>query len=278
MASTKIAVIYYSLYGHIRQMAEAAAKGIAAADPSIKVDLLQIHETLPDEVIAKMHGAPKSTDHPVLDPQKLVDYDGFLFGIPTRYGRAVGQWSAVFDQTGGLWAKGALYGKFAGIFSSTATQHGGLETTALTTIPYLTHQGIIFVPLGYGDPSIMGMGELVGGSPWGAGTMAAGDGSRQPTAGELATAEFQGKAFANVVHTYNKGKSASSDSAPVAARAVPTTTTTTDAAPAPALTTEGYKVAEGTTKPAEVQAAPVDKSSPSIWARCCGQADKNFTS
>lgn len=103
--------------------------------------VFQFPEILSDEVLAKMHAAPKG-DYPIVKPDDLKDFDGFLFGIPTRYGRAVGAASAFFDATGGLWATGALVGKFGGIFTSSASQHGGQETTALTTIPFLAHHGI----------------------------------------------------------------------------------------------------------------------------------------
>jgi len=203
---TKILVLYYSMYGHIKTLAEEVAKG--AKEAGVEVDIYQVPETLPEEVLAKMH-APKKADHPVLtDVSKLAEYDGIAFGIPTRYGRAVAQVSALFDHTGQLWMKGALTGKFATIFSSTATQHGGQETTALTTVPYLAHHGIIFVPIGYGNPAIMGMDEIMGGSPYGASTLAGGDGSRQPTKVEKDVALYQGKYFSGIVKQFVAGKSA----------------------------------------------------------------------
>ncbi|KAG8815133.1 hypothetical protein FRC17_000846 [Serendipita sp. 399] len=123
MTSPKIAVIYYSMWGHVRKMAEAAAEGAKAKGAN--VTLLQFAETLPEAVIAKMHGAPKDDSIPVVKPDDLKEYDGYIFAFPTRYGRAVAQVSAFFDQTGGLWAAQALNGKMATIITSTGTQHGG---------------------------------------------------------------------------------------------------------------------------------------------------------
>jgi len=235
------------------------------------VDIYQIAETLPGEVIAKMHGAPKA-DHPIITADKLTEYDGYLFGIPTRYGRAVGQVSNFFDQTGQLWMKGALTGKFGGVFTSTGTQHGGIETTALSTIPFFTHHGIIYVPLGYADKSIMDMSAILGASPWGAGTHAGADGSRQPTAAELATAAFQGKAFTTVVATYIRGKMASTE-APIAAKAVPSSAVPEVDAPAPS---DGYNVENGTST---TKGHPIQTKTnlSNFFARCCGSADKSFS-
>jgi NAD(P)H dehydrogenase (quinone) len=158
--------------------------------------------------LTKMGAAPKDEAIPVLTPDDLTKYDGFIFCIPTRYGRAVGQFSSLFDQTGGLWAKQALSRKFAAIITSTGTQHGGQEVTALTTLPFLTHHGIIYVPYGYKNPALMQMNTVEGGSPWGASTLAAADGSRQPSQLELDTAKDHGKDFAEIVGIYVKGNTA----------------------------------------------------------------------
>ncbi|KAH8554218.1 flavoprotein-like protein [Umbelopsis sp. PMI_123] len=120
----KIAVVYYSLYGHIGSLAKSVAKGVAAAGG--KADLFQIQETLSEEVLQKMGAPPKDDSIPVITPDKLAEYDGFLLGIPTRYGNNVAQWRQFWDQTGGLWAKGGFHGKFAGIFVSTGTLGGGM--------------------------------------------------------------------------------------------------------------------------------------------------------
>lgn len=198
----KIAIVYYSLYGHILKLAEAEKKGIEAAGGS--ADILQVPETLPDDVLQKMHAAPKAT-YPVATAEKLLEYDAFLFGIPTRYGNFPAQWKAFWDRTGGIWAKGGYWGKYAGVFVSTGTPGGGQESTVIASMSTLAHHGIIYVPLGYGQafPLLANLSEVHGGSPWGAGTFAAGDGSRQPTPLELEIAETQGKTFYGVVSKVN---------------------------------------------------------------------------
>lgn len=204
----KIAVIVFSMYGHVAKLAESVVEG--AKSVGAEVDVYQIGETLPDEVLAKMHANKEPIkSFPVITANAMKEYDGFLFGFPTRYGRAPAQVSAFFDTTGGLWASGALIGKFAGTFTSTASQHGGLETTHLTTIPFFTHHGMNYVPIGYRQfPEQTNLDEIVGASAYGAGTVAAGDGSRQPTEIDLRVAKGQGEHFANVVNTYVKGQSA----------------------------------------------------------------------
>ncbi|CAN8101252.1 unnamed protein product [Discula destructiva] len=192
----KIAVVYYSMYGHVKTLAEAEVKGIKAAGGS--ADLFQIPETLSDDILAKMHAPAKSTDVKVLsDPATLAEYDAFLLGIPTRYGNVPAQWKAFWDSTGKQWQTGGYCGKFAGLFISTATQGGGQESTALAAMSTLAHHGIIYVPLGYANAfgQLTNLSEVHGGSAWGAGTFAGGDGSRQPTALELEIAEIQGKSF-----------------------------------------------------------------------------------
>ncbi|KAH8925264.1 benzoquinone reductase [Atractiella rhizophila] len=200
----KIAIIYYSMYGHIQKLAESVSEGLKAT--GAEVDIYQVPETLSSEILAKMH-APGKASYPVLeDINILKNYDGFAFGIPTRYGRAVGQISTLFDKTGQLWATGALVGKFATVFSSTASQHGGQETTALTTYPFFAHHGIVIVPIGYSHPKLVEMGEVMGGSAYGAATIAAGDGSRQPSEIELSIAKHQGTLFGNTVNQFVAGK------------------------------------------------------------------------
>ena len=205
---SKIAVVVFSLYGHVAKLSESVKEGIASTGAT--VDVYQIPETLSDEVLAKMHDnkAPISS-LPVITPQKLAEYDGFIFGFPTRYGRAPAQVSAFFDQTGGLWASGALIGKFGAIFTSTGSQHGGNETTHLTTLPFFVHHGVNFVPFGYrAFADQTNLEKIHGVSPYGAGTIAAGDGSRQPIDIDLSAAKLQGEHFAQIVNTYVKGKSA----------------------------------------------------------------------
>jgi len=191
-------------------MAQEVAKGVESGGAEVK--LLQVPETLPKEVLEKMH-APAKPDVPIATPQDLAEADGIIFGIPTRFGMMTAQMKAYFDATGQLWQKGTLVGKPASIFHSTATQGGGQETTALTTVTQLTHHGMIFVPIGYGNPSLFNMDEVHGGSPYGAGTFAGGDGSRQPTQLELGIAAYQGKYFAGVVNALKAGRAATQSSA-----------------------------------------------------------------
>jgi len=151
-----------------------------------------------------MHAPPKP-EYPVITLEEFVKYDAYLFGIPTRYGMMPAQWKAFWDSTGKLWADGTLYGKYASIFVSTAGPGGGQETTALNSMSTLTHHGIIHVPLGYAHSfaQISSLDEVHGGSPWGAGTYAKSDGSRQPTTLELEIAHIQGKAFWDNVSRVN---------------------------------------------------------------------------
>jgi len=198
----KIAIVFYSMYGHIQKLAEAEKKGIELAGGS--ADIFQIAETLPEEILAKMH-APAKSGYPVVEPDGLQEYDAFLFGIPTRYGNFPAQWKAFWDKTGGIWVAGGFWGKYAGLFVSTGTPGGGQESTAIAAMSTLTHHGIIYVPLGYKTsfPILADLSEARGGSPWGAGTFAGADGSRQPTALELELAECQGKAFYETVSKVN---------------------------------------------------------------------------
>ncbi|EAT88013.1 hypothetical protein HBI56_094340 [Parastagonospora nodorum] len=196
----KIAIVYYSMYGHIKQMADAELKGIKEAGGD--ATLFQIPETLSDEVLGKMHAPPKPTDVPTLnDPAELEAFDAVLFGIPTRYGNFPAQFKTFWDKTGGQWAQGSYWGKYAGLFISTGTQGGGQESTAIAAMSTLTHHGFIYVPLGYKTAFslLSNLEEIHGGSPWGAGTFSGGDGSRQPSKLELDIATAQGKAFYEAV-------------------------------------------------------------------------------
>ncbi|KIO32479.1 benzoquinone reductase [Tulasnella calospora MUT 4182] len=199
---TKIAVIYYSLYNHCKTLAETALASTKA--DGVDAEIYQVPETLSDEILAKMHAPPKA-DYPIITPDKLTEFDGYIFVIPTRYGRAVSQFSSFFDATGGLWATQALSKKFATIITSTGTQHGGQETTALTTLPFFAHHGIIFVPLGYATPDMLNMDQILAGGPWGAGTLAGADGSRQPSELELRIVGVHAKHFVDVVSKFVKG-------------------------------------------------------------------------
>lgn len=193
----KVAIIYYSTYGHVRQLAEAVKDGAVKSDAAAKVDIFQVAETLSEEVLQKMH-APAKALYPIATPEVLAEYDAFLFGVPTRFGNMPAQFKAFWDTTGGLWASGGLYGKPAGVFVSTGTPGGGQETTPMTFLTQLVHHGMSFVPLGYAPAFelLTNTDEVHGGSPWGAGSYAGGDGSRQPTRLELDTAVAQGSLFA----------------------------------------------------------------------------------
>lgn len=191
-----VAIIIYSMYGHIAKLAESVKKGVEST--GAQAVIYQVPETLPEEVLTKMHAPPKP-DYPIASPQTLTEHDSFLFGIPTRYGNMPAQIKAFWDATGQLWGKGALDGKAAGIFQSTSGLGGGQETTAMNMLSTFVHHGIIFVPLGYKHTfgQLSNLSEVHGGSAWGAGTLAGGDGSRQPSALELEVAEIQGSTFAN---------------------------------------------------------------------------------
>lgn len=239
----------YSMYGHVRTLAEAEKAGIEKAGGT--ADLFRyassplkqpcytnkanndssIPETLSDEVLGKMHVRPAPSHSPLIppnpppsrphapltpnpslspqapakdqdipelhDPTTLESYDAFLFGIPTRYGNFPAQWKTFWDKTGKQWAQGSYYGKYAGIFVSTSTPGGGQESTVISAMSTLAHHGIIYVPLGYKTSFALlsDLSEVRGGSPWGAGTFAGGDGSRQPTGKELELATTQGSSF-----------------------------------------------------------------------------------
>jgi len=197
----KILVLYYSTWGHIAALAEAVAKGARATGATVDIKL--IPETLPKEVLEKMHAAPQK-DYPVAHPDDLAKYDAILFGIPTRYGGAAAQVKAFLDATGGLWKTGALVGKIASVFFSTGSQNGGQETTALTFFTNLVHHGMIIVPIGYSNPALFDMSAPHGGSPYGAGTLA-GDGSRAVSEAELGVGEHQGKHVAAIANKLKKG-------------------------------------------------------------------------
>jgi len=199
----RVAIVYYSMYGHIAKLAEHEKKGIEAAGG--KVDVYQIKETLPEEVLKKMWAAPKDASIPIVTPNDLTKYDAFLFGIPTRFGNYSAQWKTFIDELGQLWQQGALQGKYFGLFISTGTPGGGQESTAIAALSSWVHQGLIYVPLGYKNNfgQLANVNELRGGSPWGAGTFSAADGSRQPTPLELELAEIQGKVFYETVSKVN---------------------------------------------------------------------------
>lgn len=200
----RIAVVYYSLYGHVTTLAKEIVTGVEAAGAT--ATLLQVPETLSSTVLEKMKAPPRDTTILDVSAEDLLEYDGILFGVPTRFGMAASQMKAFLDSTGGIWAKGGLAKKTAGVFFSTGTQGGGQETTALTFLTQFTHHGMIYVPMGYSNPKLGDMTEIHGGSPYGPGTFA-GDGSRQVTDLEKDLARSYGEHFGNITNTFVKGAS-----------------------------------------------------------------------
>ncbi|MDO9433222.1 MAG: NAD(P)H:quinone oxidoreductase [Phenylobacterium sp.] len=192
---TKILVLYHSTYGHIETMAKAVAEGAREAGAS--VDIKRVPETVSDE-LAKASHYKMDQEAPIATVADLAEYDAIILGVGTRYGRMASQMAAFWDQTGGLWAKGALVGKVGGVFTSTATQHGGQETTIMSTITQLLHHGMVIVGLPYAWAGQMKLDEITGGSPYGATTITGGDGSRQPSANELEGARYQGRHTAQI--------------------------------------------------------------------------------
>ncbi|MFN3791114.1 NAD(P)H:quinone oxidoreductase [Massilia sp.] len=194
---SKVLVLYYSTYGHIEQMANAVAEGARAAGASVVVK--RVPETVPEEIAKSAHFKLQQ-DAPVATVDELPDYDAIIIGAPTRYGRMPSQMAAFLDQTGGLWARGALHGKVGGAFTSTATQHGGQETTQFSIITNLLHFGMIVVGLPYSYAPQMTLDEIVGCSPYGASTIAGGKGERQPSELELGGARHQGELIARTAN------------------------------------------------------------------------------
>jgi NAD(P)H:quinone oxidoreductase type IV len=206
--ATKIQVVFYSMYGHIYKMAEAVAAGAReAADTEVSV--YQVAELAPDDVLEKSgaKAARAAFAHiPFAVPDQLADADAIIFGAPTRYGNMCAQMRNFLDQTGGLWMKGALIGKIGSVFTSSATQHGGQETTITSFHTTLLHHGMVIVGVPYSEQRQMKLDEITGGSPYGASTITGGDGSRQPSANELAIARFQGKHVATLAGQLKRGR------------------------------------------------------------------------
>ena len=196
----KVLVVFYSLYGHVKTMAEAVAEGAAAAG-GVDVDLRRVAETLPADVIEKMGAvdAQKGMEGiPLCTVEELGGADAVIFGTPTRFGNMCGQMRQFLDATGQLWLQGALVGKVGSVFTSSATQHGGQETTITSFHTTLLHQGMVIVGLPYSFQGQMGIDEITGCSPYGASTIAGGKGERMPSANELDGARFQGKHVAEI--------------------------------------------------------------------------------
>jgi NAD(P)H dehydrogenase (quinone) len=195
----KVSVVFYSTYGHVYTMAEAVAEGARSA--GAEVTLFQVPESMPDAVLEKIgaKAARQAFAHvPVMDPDQLPEADAVVFGTPTRFGNMAGQMRNFLDRTGNLWMKGSLIGKVGSAFTSTASQHGGQETTLTSFHTTLLHLGMVIVGVPYSCKELVNMDEISGGTPYGASTLAGGDGKRPPSANELAIARFQGKHVAEI--------------------------------------------------------------------------------
>ncbi len=192
----KLLVLYYSMYGHIETMAQAVAEGARDVE-GIEVVVKRVPELIPEDK-AKQLGIKLDQSAAVAEPAELSEYDGIIFGTPTRFGNMTAQMRNFLDQTGGIWVQGKLVGKVGSVFTSTGTG-GGNETTITSFWPTLAHHGMLIVPVPYSIPEMSDISEPRGGSPYGAGTLAGADGSRQPSENELAIARFQGRHVADIV-------------------------------------------------------------------------------
>ena len=193
---TKALVLYYSMYGHVETLANAVAEGVRSIE-GVDVTIKRVPELMPEDV-ARKAGVKLDQPAPIATVKELVDYDAILFGTPTRFGNMCAQMRNFLDQTGGLWAQGLLVGKVGSVFTSTATQHGGQETTITSFHSTLLHHGMIVIGVPYSCPELLTMSEITGGTPYGASTLAGGDGSRQPSENELVIARFQGAHVARI--------------------------------------------------------------------------------
>lgn len=191
----KVLVLYYSMYGHMETMANEVAEGARAVE-GVEVTVKRVAETMAPEAFAQA-GGKQDQGADVASPAELAEYDAILFGTPTRFGNMSGQMRTFLDQTGGLWAKGTLHGKLASVFTSTGTG-GGEEQTITSTWTTLAHHGMTIVPIGYGAPELFDISNVGGGTPYGASTIAGGDGSRQPDERERSIARFQGQHVASL--------------------------------------------------------------------------------
>lgn len=194
---SNVLVLYYSTYGHLETMAQAVAEGARSAGAT--VDVKRVPETVPQEIARSAH-FKLDQSAPVATVAELENYDAIIVGAPTRFGRMPSQMGSFLDQAGGLWARGALNGKVGAAFTSTATQHGGQETTLFSIITNLLHFGMVIVGLPYSFQGQMTLDEVVGGAPYGATTIAGGQGQRQPSATELDGARFQGRLVAETAN------------------------------------------------------------------------------
>lgn len=204
MNKTRILVLYYSSYGHIEAMAQAVAAG-AREVADTEVVIKRVPELVPEEVALKS-GIKLDQPAPIATPNELADYDAIIFGTPTRFGNMAAQMRNFLDQTGGLWMKGSLIGKVGSVFAASATQHGGQESTILSFHTTLLHQGMVIVGVPYSCAEQMRTDEITGGSPYGASTIAGGDGKRMPSENEQVIARFQGRHVAQIAHQLLLGR------------------------------------------------------------------------
>jgi NAD(P)H dehydrogenase (quinone) len=203
--ATRILVLYYSMYGHIESLARSVAEGAAEVD-GVEVTIKRVPETMPEEV-ARQAGARLDQAAPVAEVDELADYQGLLFGTPTRFGNMCGQMRNFLDQTGRHWTEGNLIGKVGSVFTSTASQHGGQETTITSFHSTLLHQGMVITGIPYSCSELVNMDEISGGTPYGASTIAGADGSRQPSENERIIARFQGHHVAQLTQWLMQGRS-----------------------------------------------------------------------
>ena len=204
----QVQVIFYSMYGHVYQLAEAVAEG-AGQVPEVQVNLFRVAELVPDEILIKSGAkqAQKVFEHiPIATVAQLAEADAILFGTPTRFGNMCAQMRNFLDQTGDVWMKGGLIGKVGSVFSSTASQHGGQETTITSFHTTLLHHGMIIVGVPYSAKELLTMQEITGGTPYGATTVTGADGKRQPSENELKIARFQGRHVAEIAQMLKRGK------------------------------------------------------------------------
>jgi len=198
--STKIYVVFYNLYSHVYQLAEAIVEG-AKEVKNTEVHLYQVSELMSEDALEKSGAKEtrKTFSHvPYISPDQLGDADAIIFGTPTRFGNMAAQMRNFLDQTGGLWMKGGLIGKVGSVFTSTGTQHGGQETTITSFHTTLLHHGMVIVGVPYSEKRLMNMDEITGGTPYGASTLAGADGSRQTSDNELEIAKLQGRHVAEI--------------------------------------------------------------------------------
>jgi NAD(P)H dehydrogenase (quinone) len=205
--NVRVQVVFYSMYGHVYRLAEAVAAGAREVEGA-EVVLYQVPELVPAEVLEKSGAAAARAAFahvPVAAPNQLAEADVIFFGTPTRFGNMCAQMRNFLDQTGGLWLQGGLVGKVGSVFASTATQHGGQETTITSFHSTLLHHGMVIVGVPYAEPRLGNMEEITGGTPYGATTLAGGDGSRQPSENELGIARYQGRHVTQIARALLRG-------------------------------------------------------------------------